>query len=474
MATRPRRFGTTRSEGRATTSPLVTEPLEAAPTSPLLGAPRRAPLASVIPGIDALALLGAAGLSGHLDRLALAYGVVAFVVLAFTGSHRARINPRLGDDLPSLLGAVAAPLLIVAPFFGTDALLAHFVRLGPVTMAMVLLGRGVSYMFVREARARGFVREPTLIVGAGTLGTKAALTLQAHPEFGLVPIGFLDAFDDAHLPLPILGDVSALEEVVRHFGVARVIVAFGATREPEMVRIIRACDRLPVEVHVMPRFFELGVAHAGRFSDDLWGIPLVRLRRSAMRSIAWHTKRAFDLVVGSAMLLASSPVFLASAAAVRLTSRGPVFFRQRRIGQRGQIFELLKFRTLLDNQDSDTTWTVSHDDRRTRVGRLLRLTGLDELPQLLNVLRGQMSLVGPRPERPFFVDRFRVVVQGYDDRHRVPAGITGWAQVHGLRGDTSIEERAIFDNHYVENWSLWRDLVILVRTIGTVLAGGGA
>jgi len=168
-----------------------------------------------------------------------------------------------------------------------------------------------------------------------------------------------------------------------------------------------------------------------------------------------------------------SPVLLASAAAVRLTSRGPVFFRQTRIGQRGEFFQMLKFRTMKENSDSDTTWSVSDDLRRTKVGRVLRVTSLDELPQLFNVLKGEMSLVGPRPERPFFVDQFRVAVPGYDDRHRVPAGMTGWAQVHGLRGDTSIADRAKFDNHYVENWSLWRDIVILFRTVGSVLLGEG-
>src|SRR5207248_10962202 len=150
---------------------------------------------------------------------------------------------------------------------------------------------------------------------------------------------------------------------------------------------------------------------------------------------------------------------------------GPIFFRQKRIGQRGQVFELLKFRTMPPNEDSDTTWSVADDGRRTPVGALMRRISLDELPQLLNVLRGEMSLVGPRPERPFFVDQFRVAVPGYDDRHRVPAGMTGWAQVHGLRGDTSIPDRAKFDNHYVENWSLWRDVVILFRTLGSVLPG---
>jgi exopolysaccharide biosynthesis polyprenyl glycosylphosphotransferase len=436
-------------------------------------APRRPPLAVLIPGIDALCLIGGVSLMRQLDFLGLAYVVLTFLVLMCTGSHRARINPQVGDDLPSLLGRLTVPVVVIAPFVPSDLYLAHFIRMAPVVIAFVLFGRAISYKLVREARAVGLVHEPTLVVGAGTLGVKAATTLQDHPEYGLFPIGFLDSFDDSELPLPILGDVHQLESVVMAFGVRRVIVAFGAVREPEMVPVIRECDRLPVEVHVMPRFFELGVAKEGPFTDDLWGIPLVRLRRSALRTVAWRTKRAFDLVFGSLLLIAATPLFLAGALAVRLSSTGPIFFRQHRIGQRGEIFELLKFRTLQVNHDDDTTWTVAGDERRTKVGRLMRTLSLDELPQLINVLRGEMSLVGPRPERPYFADQFRVAVPAYNDRHRVPAGITGWAQVHGLRGDSSIKDRAVFDNHYVENWSLWRDLVILVRTIGTVMNGEG-
>jgi exopolysaccharide biosynthesis polyprenyl glycosylphosphotransferase len=432
-------------------------------------APRRPPLAVLIPGIDALSLIGGVSLMAHLNRLGFAYVTLTFLVLMCTGSHRARINPTVGDDLPSLLGRLAVPLLVLAPFIGSYVALAHFVRMSPVVVGFVLLGRTVSYKLVREARAVGLVTEPTLIVGAGTLGVKAASTLQDHPEFGLVPIGFLDSFDDAGLPLPILGKVGELESVVETYDVRRVIVAFGAAREPEMVPIIRACDRLPVEVHVMPRFFELGVAKEGPFTDDLWGIPLVRLRRSALRTVAWRTKRAFDLSFGSILLVLFAPIFAAAALAVRLSSPGPILFRQRRTGQRGEVFEMLKFRTLLVNEDADTTWNVADDDRRTWVGRLMRRLSIDELPQLFNVLRGEMSLVGPRPERPYFVDQFRVAVPGYDDRHRVPAGVTGWAQVHGLRGDTSIRDRAVFDNQYVENWSLWRDLVILARTLGALV-----
>jgi exopolysaccharide biosynthesis polyprenyl glycosylphosphotransferase len=437
-------------------------------------APRRPPLAALIPGIDALSLIGGVSLMAHLNILGLAYASLTFLVLMCTGSHQARINPLVGDDMPSLLGRLAVPVLVLAPFLSSHVGLAHFVRMSPVVVLFVLFGRTVSYKLVREARAVGLIYEPTLIVGAGTLGVRAATTLKDHPEFGLAPIGFLDSFDDDGLPLPILGSVSELESVVSQYKVNRVIVAFGATREPEMVPIIRACDRLPVEVHVMPRFFELGVAKEGPFTDDLWGIPLVRLRRSALRTVAWRTKRAFDLFFGSILLVLCAPIFAVAAVAVRLSSTGPILFKQERIGQRGEVFQLLKFRTLSENRDADTTWNVAEDERRTTVGRLMRMLSIDELPQLVNVLRGEMSLVGPRPERPYFADQFRVAVPGYDDRHRVPAGMTGWAQVHGLRGDTSIKDRAVFDNHYVENWSLWRDLVILGRTLGTVVNGGGS
>jgi exopolysaccharide biosynthesis polyprenyl glycosylphosphotransferase len=201
----------------------------------------------------------------------------------------------------------------------------------------------------------------------------------------------------------------------------------------------------------------------------VWGIPLIRVKRAALRTRAWRVKRAFDLVVATAALVVAAPMFGLIALAVRLSSPGPVLFRQKRVGQGGQLVEVLKFRTLQVNDDSDKTWSVVTDVRVTPIGRVLRATSLDELPQLINVIRGDMSLVGPRPERPHFVSEFNERVARYDDRHRVPVGITGWAQVHGLRGDTSIEERARFDNRYIEHWSLWRDVVILGRTVAAVV-----
>jgi lipopolysaccharide/colanic/teichoic acid biosynthesis glycosyltransferase len=185
-------------------------------------------------------------------------------------------------------------------------------------------------------------------------------------------------------------------------------------------------------------------------------------------------KRVLDVIVAGAALTLTAPLFGLVALAVRLSSPGPILFRQKRVGQDGREIDVLKFRTLRRNEDSDTQWSVVGDARLTPVGRLLRRTSIDELPQLWSVLLGDMSLVGPRPERPFFVRRFSADVSGYKDRHRLPVGLTGWAQVHGLRGDTSIEERARFDNDYIEHWSLWRDLVILGRTLAEVVRSARA
>jgi lipopolysaccharide/colanic/teichoic acid biosynthesis glycosyltransferase len=218
--------------------------------------------------------------------------------------------------------------------------------------------------------------------------------------------------------------------------------------------------------------------------DDVWGIPLHRVRRAAPLQGTWRVKRAVDVVVTASALVVLSPLLAVLALAVRVSSPGPVLFRQVRTGRFGRDIVMLKFRTLRVTADeSDTagrpgttrsTRSTMHarrvdvERRQTRIGTFLRRTSLDELPQLWNVLRGDMSLVGPRPEERGYAAQFSDSVHGYRDRHRLAVGLTGWAQVHGLRGDTSIEERARFDNRYIEQWSLWRDTVILLRTAAAV------
>ena len=307
------------------------------------------------------------------------------------------------------------------------------------------------------------------MLGAGEIGAELAVAFRDDPELGVEPVGFLDSVPDVDLPYPLLGDVDQLGDVLADGRVRRLIVAFGPARESELVGVLRTAVAHDVDVHVVPRFFDCGVAPVGPDTDDVHGIPLYQVRRAALRAPAWTLKRILDITVAGTVLIVTAPLCALIAAAVKLSSPGPVLFHQKRIGQRSQEIDVPKFRTLRVNHDSDTRWSVDDDPRVTLVGKVLRATSLDELPQLWRVVEGKMSLVGPRPERPFFVERFSLSIDGYDDRHRLPAGLTGWAQVHGLRGDTSIEERARYDNQYIEHWSIWRDLVILIRTVAEVL-----
>lgn len=335
------------------------------------------------------------------------------------------------------------------------------------TIPLILLGRIICFRLVGTARNRGYDLEDTLIVGCGPTGVEVAKVLAENPEFGLVPCGFIDRFDDQD-ELPVVGRPENLPDILTFTGIKHVVLAFGAAREDELVSIVRRCHHRDVNFYAVPRLFELGVS-AEALGYEVDGLPLIPLRRPGVTSQTWPAKRAFDLVAASILLLLTSPIMLSCALMVKLSSRGPVFFRQVRVGLGGQPFEILKFRSMRVNDDSSTQWTVDDDDRVTWIGKILRPTHLDELPQLINVMRGEMSLVGPRPERPHFVEQFSEEIEGYDFRHRVPVGITGWAQVHGYWGDTSIETRVRLDNRYIENWSLWRDLVIGLRTIPTLL-----
>ncbi len=405
-------------------------------------------------------------LAGSIGVADLCFTIVAFLTLAVTRTQKPGINPRVGDDLPALVGRIGIAFAITAAPAALASDSAQALRRLTVVAAAVIflipIARAFSYSIVRSARTH--VQEPTLIIGAGKVGAQIAAILSEHPDYGMRPIGFLDSYQGTGLSMPILGDGGALVSTIERNHVTKVVVAFGAMPAAGMVQTLRACGRLPVELYVVPRFFELGAAPAS-FADDVWGIPLIRLRRPALRPSGRVPKRALDIVVSTLALVLAAPVLLAAAFAVRCSSPGPVLFRQKRVGVDGELFEVLKLRTLTVNGDSDTTWSVADDDRRTRVGSILRRTSIDELPQLINVLRGEMSLVGPRPERPYFAEQFSREVQRYDDRHRVLGGITGWAQVHGLRGDTPIDDRARFDNQYIEYWSLWRDIVIMMRTV---------
>jgi exopolysaccharide biosynthesis polyprenyl glycosylphosphotransferase len=261
--------------------------------------------------------------------------------------------------------------------------------------------------------------------------------------------------------VPYFGTTDNLEIAARATGAAELILAPSTVSDERLARTAHEAQNLGMRVRVVPRVMD--AVSGGAWVEHLGGVPLMVLCRVDPKGWQFAVKHACDRTAAAVGLLLISPVFLGLALLVKLSSPGPIFFSQDRIGRDGKVFGCLKFRSMrpLD--------PAKGDDRRTRIGKIMRKTSLDELPQLVNVLRGDMSLVGPRPERPEYVELFEMQVRRYGDRHRVKAGITGWAQVHGLRGQTSIADRAEFDNYYIENWSLHLDFKILILTVLAVL-----
>ncbi len=417
--------------------------------------------------------------------------VVAFppLVLGIMGvRHRAggHLSDSLLDAVAQVLGGVSlAAMLTVAAesVFSAPHPLTLALRLWLFAVVYLGIERSVLISLRRYAIRTGMLATPTLIVGAGVIGSHLVMRLASEPSYGLRPVGFVDADPmpsgengAGHPAVPVLGGPDDLLAAVASTGARRVILAFSAEPDRVLVAKVRECQALGVEVSLVPRLFE--TVNEQAVLSHVGGIPLLTLKPIDPRGWAFAIKHAIDRGLAAFGLLLMSPLMAVIAVLVVLSSPGPVFFRQRRVGRDGHEFDLLKFRTMREASDSPGEFEldagcapggVEGVDRRTWVGRLLREVSLDELPQLFNVVRGDMSLVGPRPERPEYVERFVREVARYGDRHRVKSGITGWAQVHGLRGQTSIDDRVEWDNYYIQNWSLRLDLRIIVLTVAEML-----
>jgi exopolysaccharide biosynthesis polyprenyl glycosylphosphotransferase len=430
--------------------------------------------------VDVLSAIVAVGVVGGTAATLVVFVGAAVVVDLFDRRQARRLSLSALDDAPALAGRgiVVIGIATVAglPVYGSQLSgVPKGARLAVAALlyaAIPVVGRGIGYAVLRRLQSSGLLASPALVVGTGPVETKIARRLREHPEYGLFLFGYLDRGPPApsgQLAVPRLGDVTDLAKLIVKHGVRDVFVGYAEMPDDDLVDLLRACDRLDCEILVVPRLLELGVG-ASSTVDHLWGMPLIRLHRTAFRSHVWALKRILDIALASAMLVLVSPLMLATALALRLEVGPEVLFRQTRIGIDGQPFELLKFRTLTPQREGrPAAWSVADADRIGRVGRFLRRSSMDELPQLWNVVRGQMSLVGPRPEQSHYVRQFTRMYPGYGERHRVPAGVTGLAQVHDLRGATAIEDRVCFDNFYIEHWSLWQDIKILIRTVGSVV-----
>jgi len=433
----------------------------------------------------AVAILQLAGRAGEAvtGEALLLLGVAALTTMLIRGHYRVTIRASVLDMLFATLRALgsAATLVIagIAVAGAEPAAAQALVLTASVACVCVCAGRTVLYLLQRRALVRHSVGKRTLIVGAGIVGTDIAHQLDSHPEYGLTPIGLLDAApreQDAGRRVPLLGSPDRLLEVATGVAAEHVLIAFSSAGDAGMVPLVRQCEEAGLEVSLVPRFFE---SINERFQLERLGtLPVLRLQTVDLRGWRFNVKYALDRTVAATAIVGLSPLLFLIACSVKLTSRGPVLFRQRRIGRDGHVFDLLKFRSMQVEREGDAAFRpeeghapggIEGVDRRTAVGRVLRRTFLDELPQLINVVRGDMSLIGPRPERPEFVELFDTTVERYHERHRVKSGMTGWAQVCGLRGQTSLVDRIRADNYYIENWSAWLDLKILILTVAAVL-----
>lgn len=335
-----------------------------------------------------------------------------------------------------------------------------------------LFYRFVVKQALRNMRRKGFNRQFVLILGAGTIGKKYVENVVNHPEYGLEVLGFLDDYrtecslEKQQEKVNILGDIDELEKVLQEKIVDEVVIALPLTVFSKYQKIISICEKAGVRVTIVPDFFDVLPAnpHFEKFGD----LPIINIRDIPLDELVNRVmKRIFDIGFSLSVLIVTSPVLLTIAIIIKCTSPGPILFKQERVGLNRRTFKMYKFRSMkvMENTASDTQWTVENDPRRTKFGTFLRKTSLDEFPQFYNVLIGDMSIVGPRPERPYFVDQFKEEVPKYMIKHQVRPGITGWAQVCGLRGDTSIEERINHDIYYIENWTQLFDIKIIIKTV---------
>jgi Undecaprenyl-phosphate glucose phosphotransferase len=403
----------------------------------------------------------------HNLPLVLVLGAVSFRIAGQYVVHRLR---RFREELAAVAkGSALLSLLMMATTFYTHdpyESRGSMLIFTLLTATGTIAARRMTWEAVRRMRRRGMNLTPALIVGTGRVARKTARGLRRASWMGIKTLGFVEDNQSRWTSdLPILGTTADLPDLVAEHGVEHVFIALPLNRHAEARRVFDVLSHSLVEVRLVldvPNLAGLSLT-----TSNLDGLPVIGLRESPHFGLNVIVKRAMDIVLSLVGLLVISPVLMLIAAAVKLGSPGPVFYRQERCGLNGKPFPMFKFRTMRADAESQTgpVWAVKDDPRRTWLGSFLRRSSLDELPQLLNVLKGDMSLVGPRPERPVFIRQFSATIPNYIARHCVKAGITGWAQVHGWRGNTSLRKRLQYDLYYITHWSPFLDIRILWMTI---------
>jgi Undecaprenyl-phosphate glucose phosphotransferase len=392
-----------------------------------------------------------------------------FLALEFSGAYKSWRMESFGREFFTILRASLIGFLIFVAF-------THFSardQFSRVTMllflALSVLFLNFSRSFVRAAmrmfRRKGFNVRYVLIVGSPKVANLVAKKLSDRKELGLKIVGLVPVGVDHPTNLKILGTLAELSQILEREGINNLIVTLKNEDFPNLDQIISSVSDTNIDIKIIPDVSQYSIL--GFDVEEFEGMAILNLNQSPV--LGWNAvlKRISDIIYAVAALLVFSPVMFTVALIIKFTSRGPIFYSQERMGLDGRSFKMYKFRSMSTDAEAKTgaVWAAQGDDRTTWIGKIIRKTSLDELPQLFNVLKGDMSCVGPRPERPVFVEKFRKEIPGYMLRHKVKAGMTGWAQVNGLRGNTSLEDRIEYDLYYISHWSLWFDLRIMFMTV---------
>ncbi len=415
---------------------------------------------------------GIPAISHYMSMLPFIWFIWAFV-FRWTGLYKPMRGVRRGIEFWLLINAhaLAILLLIAATYLFREKSVPYsrlvFAYFGGIALVLSVMERAFLRFVLREIRRRGYNLRYILIVGAGKVAGDIASRIRYHRELGMQLIGCL-AKDDSDkkgpLGVPIIGVYEDLKDILKKAEIDQVVVALPLEDHQNLPIIINQIGDALVDIKIVPDLYQF--VSVGGAIEEFEGLPVIGVQGSPLDGVNLYFKRLIDLTLSLILIFILSPFLFLISLLIKLTSRGPVFYKQERVSVDGTRFHIVKFRTMHINAEKDgPQWTIRDDDRTTTLGKILRSFSIDELPQLFNVLRGDMSIVGPRPERPIFIEQFRAKIPRYMLRHKVPAGMTGWAQVHGWRGDTSIDKRIEYDLYYIENWSMLLDLKILLMTL---------
>lgn len=415
---------------------------------------------------------GVPPVSNYLSMILFIWLIWAFVFRRM-GLYRPMRGVRRIREVWLLVNAnILALVLFIAATFLFREKSAPFSRLvflyfGVISIVLTILERSFLRFCLREVRRRGYNLRYLLMVGAGKVAADIVSRVRLHREIGIQLVGCLSKDGTEKKGpggLPIIGKYLDVKKIIDEMEIDQIVVALPLEDNGMIAEIMSELQDTLVDVRIVPDLYQF--VSLGGYIEEFEGLPVINLRGSPLEGINLVAKRTFDLALAGTLLVLLLPFMLLVALIVKLTSRGPIFYRQERVSYDGSPFNIYKFRTMyIDAETHGPRWSTRDDKRVTPFGKWLRRYSLDELPQLINVIRGDMSIVGPRPERPVFIEEFRRYIPRYMLRHKVPAGMTGWAQVNGWRGDTAIDKRIEHDLYYIENWSLLLDFKILVLTL---------